>query len=311
MAPSGHAVRVMFLALLVILMASVAGAGLEDQVAVYSEDNAEGYLGPLVEAIGTNLNNGLFQSSLIPLEGFNASFELRAMAVWFSDDDRTFKARTEGGFNPPSSADASTVVGPGAAVTVTGEGGTTFMFPGGFSLNSFALSVPQIRFGSYRGTEGIFRYIAADLGDSELGDLSLVGFGLRHNISQYFGPDFPLSMAGGFLWQRFRAGKNEEGGDMFKSTAWTIGLQAGKVYGEHSATIEPYAGLSVDSYAMDVAFGGESGEASSLVDLSFDPTHSLRFTLGVLARFAIAQAHAEYSVGSRNSLAFGLAFGKF
>ncbi len=308
---SGYTTRVMLVALPIILAASVAGAGLEDQLAVYSGDNAEGYLGPLVEAIGANLNNGLFQSSLIPLTGFNAGFELWGMAVWFSDDDETFKARTEGGFNPRSSAEASTVVGPGEAVTVTGEGGTTFMFPGGFSLNSFALSIPQIRFGSYRGTEGIFRYITTDLGDSELGDLSLVGFGLRHNISQYFGPDFPLSMAGGFLWQRFKAGTNEDGGDIFKSTAWTIGLQAGKIYGNRLTNLEPYAGLSVDSHAMDVAFGSESEGASSIVDLSFDPTRSLRLTLGLLARFAIVRAHAEYNVGKRNSFAFGLAFGKF
>jgi hypothetical protein len=171
--------------------------------------------------------------------------------------------------------------------------------------------VPQIRFGSYRGTEGIFRYIATELGDSELGDLSLVGFGLRHNISQYFGPDFPVSMAGGFLWQRFKAGTNEAGGDIFESTAWTIGVQTGKIYGTGLTSIEPYAGLSVDSHAMDVAYESESEESPSVVDLSFDPTRSLRFTLGLLARFAIVRAHAEYNVGKRNSLAFGLAFGKF
>jgi hypothetical protein len=130
MAESGNTMRVMLLALPIILAASVVVAGLEDQLAVYSGDNAEGYLEPLAEAIGTNLNNGLFQSSFISLTGFNAGFELRGMAVWFSDDDETFRAKTEGGFNPPSSADAPTVVGPGESVTVTGEGGTTYMFPG-------------------------------------------------------------------------------------------------------------------------------------------------------------------------------------
>jgi hypothetical protein len=311
MAFSRWLLRVVIPALVAIFGATAAGAGLGDQLAVYTGDNAEGYLEPLVDAIGADINNGLFQSSFIPLTGFNAAFEIRGMAVWFSDDDATFKARTEGGFLPQSSAEASTVVGPGEAVTVTGDGGTTFMFPGGFSLNSFALSVPQIRFGSYRGTEGIFRYIAVDLGESELGDLSLVGFGLRHNISQYFGPDFPLSMAGGFLWQRFRAGKNEAGGDIFKSTAWTVGVQAGKIYGGGLTSIEPYTGLSVDSHGMDVAYDSGSDDTSSVTRLSFDTTHSLRFTLGLLAKLAIMRAHVEYNVGTRNSFAFGMAFGKF
>ena len=311
MVKSWYIKEVMLPALVVILSASVGMAGLEDQLAVYSGENAEGYLEPLVGAIGANLNNGLFESSSIPLTGFSASFELRGMAIWFSDDDETFTARTEGGFNPPSSAEASTVVGPGEAVTVTGQGGTTFMFPGGFSLNSFALSVPQIRFGYYRGTEGLFRYMAANLGDNEMGDLSLFGFGLRHNVSQYFGDDPPVSMAAGFLWQRFKAGKNEAGGDIFKSSAWTIGVQAGKVYGGGLTSVEPYAGLSVDSHSMDVAYEGDSKDSSSIVDLSFEPTRSLRFTVGLLARLAIARVHAEYNVSKRSSFAFGLALGRF
>ena len=311
MVKSWYIRRVVLPALAVILSAPLGFAGLEDQLAGYSGVNAEGYLEPLADAIGTDLNRGLFQSSYIPLSGFNAAFELKGMVAWFSDDDETFRAKTEDGFYPPSSVDAPTVVGPGEAVTVTGQGGTTYMFPGGFNLNSFALSVPQIRFGSYRGTEGIFRYLATELSDNELGDLSLVGFGLRHNISQYFGPDFPVSMAGGFLWQRFRAGTNDAGGDMLKSTAWTIGLQAGRIYGTGVASIEPYAGLSVESHSMDIAYESESGESSALVDLSFDPAYSMSFTVGLLAKLAIAKGHAEYNVGSRNCFTFGLAFGNF
>jgi hypothetical protein len=299
----------------VLLLAPMAGAGLQDQLAAYSGDNAEGYLRPFSDAVGASLNNGLFQSSYIPVNGIYASFEIRAMAVWFSDDDRTFTARTQEGFSPPTWVKVPTVVGPGEAVSIEGDGGTTYMFPGGFNLNSFALSVPQIRFGSYRGTEGLFRYLAADLGGDEFGDLSLVGFGLRHSISQYLRPDFPVSLAGGFFWQRFRAGENKDGGDIFRSTAWTIGLQGGRVYGGGWATIEPYAGLSVDSHTMDVKYTGdvedEEEDAGSSIDISFDTTHSLKFTVGFLAELAVVGVHAEYSIAGQNSFAFGLALGNF
>jgi hypothetical protein len=295
----------------ILLQVSIAGAGIEDQVGVYSGNNAEGYLKPLAEAIGADLNNGLFRSSFIPISGFNVGFELHAMVMWFSDDDRTFRATTEGEFSPPASAEVPTVVGPGEGVSVTGEAGTTYMFPGGFNLSSFGLTVPQVRIGSYRGTEGIFRYMATDLEDSELGDLSLIGFGIRHSISQYLGPDFPLSVAGGFLWQRFKAGKNEAGGDLFRSTAWTIGFQAGKTYGGELATIEPYAGLSVDGHSADVAYESGSDEESSLVELSFDPDYSMRVTFGFLARLAVVGVRAEYSIGGRRSFGFGVALGKF
>jgi hypothetical protein len=301
----------------ILLPASAGWAGLDDQLAAYSGDNAKGYLKPLSHAIGADLNNGLFQSSYIPVNDVYASFEIQGMAVWFSDDDRTFTARTDEGFTPSTSVKVPTVVGPGEAVSLGGDGGTTYMFPGGFDLSSFALSVPQIRFGSYRGTEGLFRYLAADLGGDEFGDLSLVGFGLRHSISQYLRPDFPVSLAGGFFWQRFRAGENKNGGDILRSTAWTIGVQGGRVYGSGWATIEPYAGLSLDSHKMDVHYTGdveddeEDADAGSSIDVSFDPTRSLRFTLGFLAELPVVGIHAEYSIAKRNSFAFGLALGKF
>lgn len=297
------------LALWFMVLVPTAGADLEDQLGAYSGENAEGYLEPMAGAIGASLNSGLFQTPFIPVEGVRVDFELLAMGIWFSDGDRTFRARTEGGFEPQTSADAPTVVGPGEAVTVPGDGGTTYIFPGGFDIGSFALSVPQIRFGSYRGTEGIFRYVSADLGEADIGSLSLIGFGLRHSISQYFDPDFPVSMAGGFLWQRFRAGRNEAGGDMLKSTTWTIGLQAGKTYGSGWATFAPYVGLSLDSHGMDVAYTSEEDE-SSTIDISFDTTRSARLTLGMFAKMTIAGVHVEYSLSKRNSLVVGLVLGR-
>jgi hypothetical protein len=140
--------------------------------------------------------------------------------------------------------------------------------------------------------------------------LSLVGFGIRHSISQYLGPDFPVSIAGGFLWQRFRAGKNESGGDIFRSTAWTLGVQAGRIYGRSWANVEPYAGLSLDSHALRVAYTSEDDE-STTIDLSFERKLFTRLTMGFLARLAVVGVRVEYSIGERSSLGFGLVLGRF
>jgi hypothetical protein len=296
--------------LLILALASALTAGLEDQLAGYSDENAKGYLEPLVDAAGADLNMGLFESARIPTSGYYFRVDLILMAVRFSDDDRTYSAITEGDFSPRQRANAPTVVGPGDAVTVDGDAGSQFSFPGGFNLNSFALAAPQIRFGSFAGTEILLRGFGGVVGDNELGDIELMGFGVRHNIDQYFS-QLPGNLAAGFMWQRFKAGTNEAGGDMFKTSAWTLGVQGSKIYGNNWFFFEPYGGLSLDSYNTDVSYYTEATTPASVLDLSYDPTYNLRITLGFLARFAYGGAKAEYSFGQRSGFSLGLTIGKF
>jgi hypothetical protein len=295
--------------LALVLVGSCLAVEIEDQLSIYTGDNGVGYLQPLADAVGTDLNSGLFQSAHIPKQSMYLSVEFRVMSVQFGDDDKTFEATTESGFSdPPMRATAPTVVGSGEAVYVENEAGARFYFPGGFDLGAFTLAVPQIRFGSYYGTEAIVRYIAIEVGDNEFGDGSLFGFGLRHSISQYLDPDFPVDLAGGFFWQKFHLGENNAGGDLISSDALTFGVQASKRYGEGAAYFEPYAGLALDRSSMDVSYEGED---ETLVDLDFGTDTTVRFTLGLAARLAFINAHAEYSLASQNSLSFGLAFGNW
>ena len=110
----------------------------------------------------------------------------------------------------------------------------------GFDINSFALAVPQVRIGAYKGTEAVIRYIALDVGDVELGSVSLIGVGGRHSISQCMDPDFPVDIAAGLFWQKFTLGD-----ELIDATAMTFGVQAGKRFPSGFAVIEPYCALSV------------------------------------------------------------------
>jgi hypothetical protein len=195
-------------------------------------------------------------------------------------------------------------------VEVEGDGGTKFIFPGGFDLNSLALATPQIRFGSVKGTEGMIRFMAAVIGDNELGDLQLMGFGLRHSISQYLDPDLGYNIAAGFMYSSFKAGKNKGGNDMFDITAWTLGAQGSKIWRKGGAAVEPYIGLSLDSYSGSVEYKSEAGTAS-VVDVKYDASYGFRASLGLLASVQYVAGQLEYSLGSRNSITFSLGFGKY
>lgn len=286
-----------------LLTAATAGAQIEDQLSAYTGDNAEGYLEPLALAIGANLNSALFHSAYVPEDGFHISLETPVMAVLFSDDDRTFMAVAEDGFVPEGGAsefEVPTVIGDTTAFFVNGMGGTSFAFPAGLDLSSFALAMPQVRIGSVKGTEALIRYISIDTGESEVGKVSLLGLGARHSISQYM-DDPPLDMAVSFMYHSFELGE-----ELIDSTAMTFGIQAGKRFGEGWFRFEPYAGLSYDTFSMDVSYESDEGDA---IDVSFDSRSTAHLTLGANAQLSAVSLYGEYNIAQQSGFAFGLGIG--
>ena len=287
---------VVLLAAAALLIAAPAGAQIADQLSAYTGGNAEGYLQPLADAFAADLNCNWYHSAYIPVDGFHWGIEFPVMGVIFSDDAATFEATTQDGFTPEQIIDVPTVVGDGGAITVDGDANSQFTFPGGFDLNSFGMTVPQLRLGNYMGTEAVIRYFAIDMGDVEIGNLGLYGFGVRHNISQYMEPDFPVDLAAGLMYQKFTLGD-----DFIDATAFTVGIQVSKNYG----WIEPYGGVSYDMFSMDVSY--ESDEES--IEMTLDSESSAHLTLGVALGIKPIMANFEYNLASTSSFAFGLYIG--
>lgn len=295
---------------LVLLLALPAGADeLEDNLSVYSEENAAGYIQPLADLLGANLNSGLFRSARIPESGFRLSFEIPAMITRVSDDDRTFSATTEEGFFPEQTVDAPTAVGPGEAVIADGVGGTQFAFPGGLSINSIPLAMIQIRVGRLHGTEAILRYISIDVSDEDLAKVSLFGLGLQHSISQYLQSDLPLDLSAGFFWQSYKIGENESGSDFIKGSAFTIGVQGSRQYGKPMMFIEPYAGLALDTHSMEVSYESEASGEPEDITLNPDRSTNLHLTLGAMFKIYYIGGYADYGFTGRNTFTFGLVIG--
>lgn len=287
---------VVLLAATVLLAAAPAGAQIADQLSAYTGVNAEGYLQPLANAFGADLNCNWYHSARIEVDGFHWGLEFPVMGVIFSDDAATFEATTQDGFTPEQTVEAPTVVGDGGSIVVDGDANSQFTFPGGFDLNSFGVTVPQLRLGNYMGTEAVIRYFAIDMGDVEIGNVGLFGFGVRHSISQYMEPDFPVDLAAGLMYQKFTLGE-----DFIDASAFTIGVQVSKNYG----WVEPYGGVSYDMFSMDVSY--TSGEED--VTLTLDSESSVHMTLGVSVGIKPVMANFEYNLASTSSFGFGLYIG--
>lgn len=288
-----------------LFLASAATAQLEEQLESYTGRNASGYFGPVVEALGTNLNSGFFHSAHVPEDGFHVSLEFAFTTAFFGDDSRYFRATTEGGFTPEQSEVVPTVVGPTESVWLIGDAGTSFAFPGGFDVDNFPIVVPQLRVGSWRGTEAVVRLLAFDLNDQFIRDVNLVGFGIRHSLSRYFIDSPPADLAVAAWWQRASIGRDDQSDDLVSCEAYSVSLQGSKTFG----SVTPYGAVAVDWFTLDLRYDVPSVlSEDDIIELSFDTGAEVHYTFGFAYSFAFVDAFGEYDLSNQNALSVGLAF---
>jgi hypothetical protein len=280
-------------------IASPAAAQLEGNLGALTPENVKGYLAPLPSALSGTLTSSVFQGASIPVAGFNVSLGVHAMAVTFSDDDRTYNPSDPPWFQSTAPVDAPTVIGSTQTVSQPGQGGTSLAHPGGFDLSQFAVAVPQLQIGSVLGTRLVLRYITLDLGDAELGDLSLFGIGAQHSISRYF-PGLPVNLAAGVFYQSFKIGED----DLIDTRAFQFGVTASKTFG----FAEPYAMLGFDHFGMEVNYKNESIGTQD-INVELDADNNVHFTGGVLLGFPVAKLFAEFNLAAQPGAALGLRVG--
>jgi hypothetical protein len=266
-------------------------------VGLYTADNAAKYLQPLADALGADMNGGFYHGARVPVTGFHLCVGVEAIFAPIADEARTFRATTEAPFNPPATADASTLFGPGESATATGTGGTVFIFPGGFDIKRLPLVVPQITVGSFMGTEATVRFADIDVSDS-IGKLRLLSLGARHNVSQYL-PSLPVDLAAGFFWQHF------EVGDLIDAKTLSIGAQGSIT----RSVLTLYGGLAWEKSTLDVSYPRGTGDFEQRISFSMDGKNKVRFTAGAALKLAVLTLHADYSLASQSTIALGVGLG--
>ncbi len=282
-----------------IALAAPASAQVDDRLEAYTGRNATGYMAPLVDGFRSNLNSGLFHSARIA-DGFNISLEFNVTVTLFSEESRTFLATTEGGFQPETTVRAPTVVGDPDAVYVEGDSALVFAFPGGFDVDHMYLSCPQVRVGTWKGTEVVGRLILYDTGSIEVGRLGVWGAGVRHSVSQYFPKLAPVDVALAAMWQHAEL-HNDDDQDVLDSELATVAVHSGVALG----SMVPYAGVSISWYSMAIRYRFDDIDVEP-VELDFSSNADLQLTLGVSYQVGFVAAYGEYNVASEHSVAAGL-----
>lgn len=282
-----------FVLLLFCILPTASAQKLNDFIAKYGNENGEGFMQPLADAFGSNINSGLYQSAKVPLGGFHLTIGVMVMGAPITESRKTFTAKTEGFFSPEQTTSAPTIFGSTDGSKVTGTGGTTYAFPGGLNMTTFAIAAPQVTIGSVYGTDATVRFFQAKLGNS-IGDLMLWGIGVRHNLNQYF-RKLPVDIAAGIYQQHF------EIGDIVSANATLISAQASYT----TSVLTLYGGPGFEISNMDVTYDGSSGK----VTIALKSRNNIRFTAGALVSLAFFRLYADYNLASQSAFVLGFGFG--
>jgi len=289
---------ILFFVLVVFILSSVVSAQIEDNLKRYTGKNGEGYVKPLINGIGVNTNRGWYQTAKIPGLGLRFRIGLVAMVAPVSDKDKTFMATPEAPFSPRTPVEASTIVGSEESVVAQGDGGTIYPFPGGLNMNATAFAAPQVTLG-FMGSEAIVRYISLEMGDSEVGKLSVFGLGVRHSISQYL-ILFPVDISIGAFWQKIDVDE-----DLINITTLHYGVQASRGFGP----LIIYGGLGFDNSSASVKYTYEDEVTKQQIEFDVDGDSGLEITTGLGFNLAILHLSAEAAFGTRTAFALNLSFG--
>lgn len=295
--PRRLAVLIFAIAALVPCGRVFAQSDIENAISFYGEENIDGYIQPLADLWGADINAGFFHSAAVPAEGFHISLDIIGAGAIVGDDDKMYTAQLPLGFEEET-AEMPTILGPEAQLVTDGSGAQYKGSNGMVDAGLFGYGIGQITIGAVKGTEAFFRFLATpELGDGKMPETKLFGGGIRHSISQYM-PEAPLAISVGGAYNVMTVG------DIMDITGVIVGAQGSKTWDTFTA----YGGLAWEQSTLNLEYTS-TGVDPGPVAVELDGRSNFRFTAGGLLKFGIFKIFADANVGSVVSFSGGIGFG--
>jgi len=272
---------------------------IEDRFSQLAEINAIAYAQPFATTLGTAINSGSYHTADIPAM-FSFSVSFKAMYILIPESQKNFiPTLTELGYQ--ANKETATIYGDKGAAYAGPDG--YIVMPPGINQSSIPVAYPQIG-ASVLGTQLILRYlpripIAAD------NDLSILGIGVAHSISQYI-PLFPFDLAVQGLYN------NVEVSGIMKLKNFAVNIHASKTLG----IITPYFGIQYEKTSLDLDYtykadfqtGGTTFNTDQRISMTINGSNKFRATVGATLKLAVLVFNADYSVSSQPVVSGGLTF---
>ena len=131
---------------------------IEDAIKQLSSDVAKGYVQPLADGFGANLNSGFFRTAEIEEMGLHIELRFVGMATLIGDTEKKYTVTPPAPFSQQP-VETATIFGDQGAV-ISGPNGLSYQFQNGqvkASLIPFA--VPQLTIGNIYGTQASIRFL--------------------------------------------------------------------------------------------------------------------------------------------------------
>ena len=280
----------------VLFLASTgyAQSDLEKTLQQFAGNEVKGYIQPLGDLFGANMNAGMFHSAEIAKTGFHISFDIVAMGASVGDDQKKYMLPPTNTNVPPFKT--PTMFG-GKRDSVIVGGAPYYGIADGFVNTSiFPLASPQLTIGDIYGTRAIIRLIGTP-SVKGFPSATLWGIGAQHSISQYV-PAIPLDVAAHVFYSKFTFG------DLINFSGLSIGAEASKSF----SVLRVYGGLAWEKSTMDLKYT-PSDATIPPVSISLDGANKFRATLGLGLHLGFFSIFGDANFGTITNFSAGIGFG--
>ncbi len=270
----------------------------EDAVKQLSSDNVKGYVQPLVNGFGANLNSGMYQSADIGDLGFHLQVQVIGMGTLIGDAEKTYMATPPSPF-AQTPVQTATVFG-GTGTIVHGPANMTYQFQNGQVKTSIMpFATPQVTIGNVFGTQAIIRYVPVPA-IGNFPKVTLFGIGVQHSISRYI-PTLPVDLSAGIFYQKLTIG------DIIDAKAMNFGAQISKSF----SLLTLYGGLQYETSSMTLnyTYTGPNSTPDTKVNIDIDGENKFRATGGINLNLVILHLNADISLGKVTAVSAGVGFG--
>ncbi|PIU44813.1 MAG: hypothetical protein COS95_07015 [Ignavibacteriales bacterium CG07_land_8_20_14_0_80_59_12] len=276
--------------ILALLCVPMYAQTVSDQVTNISDKN-KGYLQPLVDAFGADLNSGLYHTARVH-DFLGIDVGVRVMFALIPSDKLTFMGY------PPSGSPVQTATVFGGVGTAI-QAGNPFQFPDGVDQRTLSIAVPQASVGLIMGTEALVRYVPPVRFNANVGEVSFYGIGLKHSLSQYF-PVLPLDVALHGSYQHLLL-KNKQGGSLVTADAYVYGLIASKKFEFFTL----YGGVGAESSKMTLDYTYSYQLPNLALHYDLEGQNKMRYAIGASVKIVIFDVSIDYTLADQPVLTLG------
>jgi Family of unknown function (DUF6588) len=295
----------------------------ETKLSKVGESYAQPYVKPGMDAIGSNINSGFFNTASVPYNklhpiAFNFNFSLRFFGSFFPQSSRSFNLSyidTVAVNGVPrqveySVTNAPTIIGSTENAVATGfftDNGDPAppqeLIGGVINTGVVPLFFPQFQFGTIYGTDAVIRFLPK-IGVGEFGSFDFFGFAIRHNLDHYF-PKSPINFG---IQAGYQINHIDDNTDfrILDATDFFVNLQASKSF---TSLFTLYGGLQIEKYKGDINYNYVQDTTEVPISFSQVADDKFRVILGGNLNVGYFNFNLDANISNRFSLALGMGVG--